>query len=201
MGKKVNSQGNYIPTIENETRNKEKIDIEKNNASSDILLEIARDEYSKGFERTNALDNKAGFFITVIIAISTIFIPIIPFERILSVYTGDCCFQKCLVSIMLFGIIIAFTLLIYADYKFYRAYRLAEFKHVNIDNVIEKKNHTTPKVQLNKALCDHYKKIVDHNNKVGNDKCESISIGIKYSGIGVLLLFVCTIVLIILIGG
>ncbi len=47
--------------------------------AASTLLEVSMDEYAKERERTNTIENKANVFISVIIALFTIYIPIIPF--------------------------------------------------------------------------------------------------------------------------
>ena len=54
--------------------------------SSNVLLIMAKDEYSKESEISNTLDNKSSFFITAIIAITTLFVPIIPFKHLIAFF-------------------------------------------------------------------------------------------------------------------
>ena len=53
---------------------------------AEILLSIAQDEYSKERERSCNLDNKAGLFATIIIAIITLYMQIIPLSEIVPAY-------------------------------------------------------------------------------------------------------------------
>ena len=82
--------------------------------SSGILLDMAKDEYTKERERANALDSKASFFITVIVAAATVFVPIIPFEKLVRLYQDGVCAQKCIVSVFLVVVAIAFIFLVLA---------------------------------------------------------------------------------------
>lgn len=174
---------------------------EKIFASSDILLEMAKDEYSKERERANALDNKASFFITLIVAIATIFVPIIPFGMILPLFGMGTCAQKCIMSMLLSGIIIAFAILTFAFKNLYDSYKLTDYKRPNLACIDIESNHTATREQLNKELCDHYKTVVDDNLEVNEKKCVSITKGLKLCGAGFLLLIVSTVGLIIMIGG
>lgn len=174
---------------------------EKKYISSGILLEMAKDEYAKERERANALDNKASFFITVIVAVATIFVPIIPFGKLLSLYQKGACTQKCITSVLLVLIAVAVGFLVYAFIKLYDAYKLTDYKRPNLECINTESNHTAQNDQLNKGLCDHYKTVVDYNIEVNKTKCDSISDGIKSCGIGLLLLIASTIGLIITIGG
>lgn len=174
---------------------------EKKYISSGILFEMAKDEYTKERERANALDNKASFFITVIVAVSTIFVPIIPFGRLISLYQKGACTQKCIVSVLLVLIVIAVAFLISAFIKLYGAYRLTDYKRPNLECISTEGNHTAPNDQLYKGLCDHYKTVVDYNIIVNGKKCDTIAEGIKACGIGLFLLIISTVALIITIGG
>lgn len=169
--------------------------------SSAILLEMAKDEYTKERERANALDNKASFFMTVIIAVATIFVPIIPFGRLVSLYLNGICARKCIVSGLMFAVLIAFATLIIAFRRLYDAYKLTDYMRPSLACIDDEKNHKIPNDQLNKGLCDHYKTVVDDNIKVNERKCKSITDGIRYCGVGLVLLILSTIGMLITIGG
>ena len=55
--------------------------------AASILLEVSMNEYAKERERTNTIENKANVFISVIIALFTIYIPIIPFSKLFAAYS------------------------------------------------------------------------------------------------------------------
>lgn len=169
--------------------------------SSGILLEMAKEEYTKERERANSLDNKASFFMTVIVAISTIFVPIIPFSRIYSVYLTGSCFQKCCSSVLILGLLSTFTISIIAFQKLYNAYKLTDYMRPNLDVINGKQFHINRTDVVEKGLCDHYKTVVDDNIMVNNKKCIFINEGIRLSVISFLLLIISTIGLIITIGG
>ena len=173
----------------------------KEYTSSGILLEMAKDEYAKERERANALDNKASFFITVIVAVATIFVPIIPFGKLVSLYRKGGCTQKCITSVLLVLIVVAVGYLIKAFIKLYDAYKLTDYMRPSLECISAEGNHTAPNDELNKGLCDHYKTVVDDNITVNGKKCNSIAEGIKACGIGLLLLIISTVGLIITIGG
>ena len=169
--------------------------------SSGILLEMARDEYTKERERANALDNKASFFITVIVAVATIFVPIIPFGKIVPLYKTGLCVQKCFASVLLAGIIISVFILAFAFKKLYDAYKLTDYMRPNLDVIDDLQFHFLPTDKVEKGMSDHYKTVVDDNIAVNGKKCKSITLGIKLCGVGFMILIVTTIGLIITIGG
>lgn len=170
--------------------------------SSGTLLKMAMDEYTKERDRANALDNKASFFMTVIVGVATIFIPIIPFSNLLVFFeTVGPCFLKCFVSIFLVGILIAFIVLSAAFRKFYDAYKLTDYMRPSLLCIVDSNNHTAQSDQLERGLSDHYKTVVDNNVNVNNRKCQSISDGVKFCGIGFIVLVTTAIGLIVIIGG
>lgn len=169
--------------------------------SSGILLEMARDEYTKERERANALDNKASFFITIIIAVATIFVPIIPFGKIVRFYQKEYCTVKCIATLWLIILLLASIVIIVAFRKLYDAYKLTDYKRPSLDCISVESNHMCSNEQLNKGLCDHYKTVVDDNYAVNERKCKSISEGLKLCGVGFFMLIVSTIGMIVVVGG
>lgn len=166
-----------------------------------ILLELARDEYTKEKERANALDGKASFFITVIVAVATIFVPIIPFSKIMGVFVSGECWQKCLTSVLILGLVVAFSFLIAAFKHLYDAYKLTDYMRPDIKALTDNSIHTAAEDETCRGLCTHYKTIVDDNVKVNEKKCKSISNGLRLCGIGFLILTASTICLQIIAGG
>lgn len=193
---------NQVNRLEEQREKKEElVDKKLEFISSGILLDMAKDEYTKERERANALDSKASFFITVIVAAATVFVPIIPFEKLVRLYQDGVCAQKCIVSVFLVVVAIAFIFLVLAFRKLYDAYKLTGYKRPNLDCIEIENNHTAKNDELNKGLCDHYKTVVDDSIKVNGKKCDSIAAGIKYCGTGLLLLIISTIGLLITVGG
>lgn len=174
---------------------------EKEFRSSGILLQMAKEEYAAEENRASGLDGKASFFITVIIAVATIFIPIIPFNKLPNIFTNGECSQKWLTGIFLAGVLIAFVLLIIAFKYLYDAYKLKDYKRPSLECIDTESYHIIPNDQLNKGLCTHYKGIVDKNVETNNNKANSVKVGIRLCGIGFLILMAATIGILIVIGG
>lgn len=162
--------------------------------SAGLLLESVMDEYDKERQRTEHLERKAEHFMTLIALISTIFIPIIGFDNIINTIKEGQCITRCITIIASLFIATAFIILIYAFKKLYDAYKLRTYYRFNMDNIVYdnfKRNHN----EVEYMLCDNYRDIVNDNIKENNDKCNCIEIGIKFSGIGFLILALSTIVL------
>jgi len=170
------------------------------NATLSILVDTARDEYAKERERTTTLDNKASFFITVIVAVVTISIPIIPFSSFVNILNDGTVINIHLVSFFINGLIASFICLICSFAYLYKAYKVADFRSINLDCVNEEYQKESIEY-IQKNLCKSYKEIVAHNKTINDEKADSVSNGIRLGLIGFIVLIVCTIALIITIGG
>lgn len=171
---------------------------EINFESSGIFLEMAKDEYTKESERANSLDGKSSFFITVIVAVATIFVPIIPFSKFRDFFKSSEGNREGFAIIFLFLLLTSFVFLANAFLEFYKAYKLTEYLHPNLKMIDTKENHIAEQEIVNKALCDHYKEIVEGNREVNDNKCVHIASGLSFCGIGFLLLVATTIGLLVI---
>lgn len=174
---------------------------EKKYKSSGILLEMAKEQYAAEAARSDGLDGKASFFITLIIAVATIFVPIFPFGKLTMIFAVGTCSQKWISGITTLGVVMAFALLIIAFKHLYEAYKLRDYMRPSLDCIDTESNHTAPMDKLNKGLCDHYKFVVDSNIETNNKKAESINKGVKFSGFGFAILIVSTIGILVTAGG
>jgi len=162
--------------------------------SAGILLKSVMDEYDKERQRSEHIERKAEHFMTLIALISTIFIPIIGFDNIVETLNEGRCLIKCITLIISLFIVVSFIILIYAFKKLYDAYKLRTYYRFNMDNIVDdnlRRDHN----EVEYMLCDNYRDIVNDNTKENNDKCNCIEIGIKFSGIGFLILALSTIAL------
>ena len=168
--------------------------------SASIMLEISKDEYSKERERTNNLDNKTNVFISAILAIITIYIPIIPFKEIKVVYMQN---EKVTLIIATVGIcllLLSFVYLIIAFYNLYKAFDLKSFNRVNFENLNDEEILQQSINKVERGLIRHYNTILTENAKTNNDKAKKLANGIKKCIIGFALLSVATISLLIIVG-
>ena len=167
--------------------------------SASVLLDISLDEYSKERERSNTIESKANAFISVIIAIFTIYIPIIPFSKLNMAYSS---FNKIgIVTVVLCVMLSSIILLIVAFINLYKGYKVkpylrVEFSSLNDPNVLAQSNN-----DVKRALVEHYNTILTENAKINTEKAEAVATGIKYSIIAFALLSLSAIALIIMIGG
>lgn len=169
--------------------------------SASVLLEISKNEYGRERERSNMLDNKAGFFLSASIAVLTILIPIIPFSKIIDFFSSATKGYIAMAIIALCLLLTALILFIISIYNLYSAYKVQKFKNINYENLNDKQLLQTQKTQTELGFISHYNTILVFNAEVNNEKAQKIQIGLKYSVLSFSFMFISTIFLIILIGG
>lgn len=169
--------------------------------SASIMLDISKNEYEREYERTSMLDSKASFFISALIAIVTIFIPIIPFTELIDFLKKSTKTEIALVTISLCLFFLAVIFFILAIYNLYKGFCLKKYKSVSIEDLNDEETLQLTENQVERGLLKHYNTILSHNIDVNNEKAEKISVGFKYSIFSFAFLCISTISLIIIIGG
>lgn len=164
--------------------------------SAGLLLELVRDEYSKERDRTRILDGKAAHFMTAIILVITVFIPITPFEEIKKVFllSNDMWVVKCIMINMCILYVIGIAMLIYAFKRLLIAYNVTEFERFDVDNSAESYRQIN-KNAIESALCDNYINIVRENTQVNDNKVKNIKKGVLFCSIGVMIMALSTIII------
>ena len=173
----------------------------ENYPSASIMLEISMDEYTKERERSNILDNKANAFISVIIAIFTIYIPIIPFSKLIIAYSQFGKIGVICITAVLCVMLTAFILMIITFINLYNGLKMQPYYRVEFSNLNDVSLLQCSENDVKKGLIDHYHTILTGNADINTKKAEKISIELKYSIISFVLLSLSTIALIILLGG
>lgn len=168
--------------------------------SASIMLEISKDEYAKERERSNNLDNKANIFISAIIAMVTLYIPIIPFSAIKKTYIRVGKLEVALITISICILGIAFVSLINAFYNLYKAISVKPFHRVNFDNLNDETVLRQYENDVERGLLEHYHTILTENAKINDNKAERLTQGLKFSILSFALMSISTISLIIIIG-
>lgn len=167
--------------------------------SASLLLESAKDEYTKERERLNGLDNKSSFFMSAVILIATVFIPLIPFNKFFDFVREAECLELCVFLIACIVLGIAFILLGESFKILYNAYRIKGYSRFNIANVDDATLLSKEANVVEAALCKNYRKCVEDNIKINDDKADAIASGIKMGTIGFLLIFLATVILVIVV--
>ena len=191
---------NKRENIEGKLRAKKAVTQDKYPSAS-VLLDISLDEYAKERERTNTIESKANAFISVIIAIFTIYIPIIPFSKLGIAYSTFNKIGVVCLTVTLCVLLSSIILLVFAFINLYRGYKVkpylrVEFSSLNDDSILAQSEN-----DVKRALVEHYNTILTGNAKINTEKAEAVADGIKYSIIAFALLSLSAITLIIMIGG
>lgn len=167
--------------------------------SAHILLDISRDEYTKEKERTNFIDNKLGIFITAIFAITTIYIPIIPFDKFKNIYTGNEKVIIILATIFILILSISIICLFIALFYFINAITLKPFNRVSHESLIDEENLKCFPNIIEKSLVEYYCGMLENNTNINNTKAKKFSKGLIYVTFFFVLLMVSSIGLLIIV--
>lgn len=162
------------------------------------LLSIAVDEYHKGCEQTNMLNNKSGFLIIAIIVILAILAPRIPCEK-MHLLT-DKGLDLLIREIIFVFLVISFAFIILALADLITVFNLGNYKKENFDNFTYEKMQITEFYLIEVIILRHYRDLISHNIETNESKSKKISAGIKKSTIGLLIMIIITIIPMILMG-
>ena len=146
------------------------------------------------------LDTKASAFMTAIILILTLFVPIIPFNALQTVFIKGADWQKGVVCTLSIPLITALGLLALAFKNLYNGYKPRRIYRFEIKNAKDISLLKTQQNIMEKALCDHYCELIEENITVNNDKADKIATGLKLSSIGFLILAVIAMILVTCVG-
>ena len=172
-----------------------------------ILSEI-KDQYAAENERENKIMNKASGFISLVIAIITLYIPLIPFSSMKSFFSGGSCSVASMAVVFIFLIILALGggCLIIALWLLVSAYGVKGYNRVNVDDLLKIANYTgkcdmVKQSQIAESIVAHYHRILrgtideEGNIKINSNSADKIENGIKWIAVGFALISIATITL------
>lgn len=181
----------------------EKIEIKDKYPLADEMLDIMKHEYEIENDRKKILDTKASTFITVNIALLTLFVQIIPFQKLQEFLSNSVGIEKNMVIIGLiilgfsvFASVASFIILVYVA-------SISEYKRVQVDSVLDVSAYMIEKdISVAKqAMVAHYHQILrgtldnKGNYTINTERANKIQIGIVLTIIGYIGLFFSTIML------
>lgn len=198
--------------MDNKNIQNEKINTSDQYPYSQWMLDEIKGEYIVENERENKISTKASAFITVIVAVITLYIPLIPFDKLRPFFEKAALSQseKSLAIIFiivlgtgLFSLTIAFLFLL-------KAYGVKGYNRVRIDNLLTIANEIGTENEIRKSLlakeiASHYHEILrgtvdqDGNMKINSTSAEALSIAIVWTVVGFVILSIATIALRIII--
>ena len=174
------------------------------------MLEEIKGEYYIENERESKIATKAGAFITVIVAIITLYIPMIPFENMESFFSnasisGD---EKSAAIRFLTLLAIGMLLFLAAFVSLVMAYTVKGYNRVCVDDLITNSIQSEKELEesvLAQAMVAHYHKILrgtidtKGNMKINTDSANAVTVGIVCTVFGFVVLSIATIALRIII--
>lgn len=166
--------------------------------SAASALPTMADEYTKERERASILDNKSISLITILIALLTVYVPLIPFEIINNTYSNGSKNEFALMFLAVLMLIISFIITIISFNKLIKTIKLQEYRKADIDVICKEDYLKYDKDEMEKSLCQHYQELIHYNSKINDDKVNNLSGCFSMVSIVFFLLLVSTVILKIL---
>lgn len=173
------------------------------------MHEEIKNEYIIENERENKIATKASAFITVVVAIITLYIPLVPFDNMIKYFQAEhSCVEMCLTILFLLLLVAGLILLMIAFGFFIKAYGVKGHNRVETNDLLTIANQneqTKMEDQVSRDLVVHYHKILcGFDGKAGNmdintKSAEANQRGITFTVIGFVILSIATIALRIMI--
>lgn len=168
-----------------------------------MMLEIIRQEYEVENDRKKILDTKAYTFITVNIALLTIFIPLIPFMDLSAFFAraNEALKVIAIVGLIILGISILFLLISFIILV--NVAGISGYGRVHLDSILSlSTNEEQRDVScVKQTLVAHYHQLLrgtiddEGNYKINTKRADKIQLGIILTVIGYVGLFLSTIIL------
>lgn len=169
------------------------------------MLEEIKNEYAIENERENKIATKASAFITVVVAVVTLYIPLIPFDNMIKYFQANhSCVVICLVILSLLLLVVGLVVLMVAFGFFIKAYGVKGHNRVEVNdllNIANQNEQMQTEEQVNQGLVAQYHQILcGFNGKAGNMDINTQSAlanqkGIKLTVIGFAIMSIATIAL------
>ena len=155
-----------------------------------ICLPTMIDEYTKERERGSILDNKALALITILLALITVYLPLIPFSKIKKIYNTGKNSEITLLVTLLFCFIAAIIVTIISFCILIVIYRLKTYHRVDLQIITNKKYLLKNDDIYQQALCEHYKELTLHNSSVNDKKAKKLNLAFILTIISFILLLI-----------
>ena len=171
------------------------------------MLDEIKGQYIVENEREGKIATKASAFITVVVAIITLYIPMIPFEKVLKFWDVETTtYVKVLVVIAIIFLCVGLGFFMFAFGVLIKAYGVKGYNRVRVDDLakisaINENNCDWNESQIAQGLVAHYHEILrgnldrEGNMKINSKSADNVKVGIKCTVIGFVLLSIATIML------
>ena len=211
----MDKEGKSINDKEKKPNNKTEKDYNNSQKNSDSdylyakwMLSEIKEQYAVENERENRISTKASTFITVIVAIIALYIPLVPFDKLVDFFEMESysLSGKVMAIIMLVFLGVGLITLMFSFIYFLRAYKVKGYNRVSVDNLYniacETRNKTDKtESRIAQGITEHYHKILrgdsdtDGNMKINTYSAQNVKIGIILTVIGFAIISIATITL------
>lgn len=170
-----------------------------------LAHEEIQSEYGMENDRENKISSKSSTFITVIVAIITLYIPLIPFDKLKGYFAAGLGIGEkisTIISLVLLGAgLVSFAI---SFYYFVKAYAVKGYNRVDVDDLLDLSSKDTEAItedHVYQGLVAHYHKILrgtldqPGNMKINSERSEANRKGIKWTVVGFAIISVATIAL------
>lgn len=139
------------------------------------VLTVMMDEYTKERERSGIIDNKAVALITILVALITIYMPIIPLEKVKLIYLTGNKNQLIFMTISISSLVMTLMISIITFINLIKVINLKTFLRVDIEALVEDDALEVDPDEAEKALCCHYNSLILENSGINDKKAKDIS--------------------------
>ena len=112
--------------------------------------------------------------LTIILALITVYMPIIPFDNIVSIWKEGSKVEFCFLIIASLLFVGAIIVTIIAFIKLIAVIKPHEYQHVSVEDIAKTETLKMPEDEVEKALCVHYYELITGNSGINDGKAEKI---------------------------
>lgn len=143
-----------------------------------VALQVFIDEYSKELERKNFLENKVIALVTIQMAILTVFMPIIPFDKIILGLRCTNNTEIIITTIACMALLFSVITIITSFVILLSAVKIQTYKKVDIEQLNLDSNLKQDQNAVERGLCNHYAKITLENAQLNAEKANKFKLGL-----------------------
>lgn len=148
--------------------------------SLDVLLSILQDEHASEIARTDRIDNKSIALLTLVIALITVYVPIIPFDALPNIFKSGNCHLIMVTSLFLLLGILALFLTINCVIKIVEIYKPTQYQGINFEALnSDDWLGVSPLAKYQFAVIDHFQDVILSNASINSQKALTLSQQIK----------------------
>lgn len=163
-----------------------------------MLLSISIEEYKKEGDRANSFENRAGLFVSAIVAIISIYLQVIPFSKLDLGFNNES--KRIIISTTIFvGLLfIALILMVISITYLARVLISRPYSRVDFSNLENIDNNKCDEDIMEYAMVQHYNTILLYNVEINNKKSKLYTKGMIFTVISFMIMLIATIGLLVI---